>query len=299
MASVLRSHVRPGPRPALDARSRELDALRFERIRPRRVGATIGAEVEGVDLAKVDDATFQELRRALLAYRVLFFRDQDITVAQHRAFAERFGPLEDHPFIPSKDGNPDVIRFQKSEDVVGVENIWHSDVSWRQVPSLGSVLRAVEVPPIGGDTLFSDMVAAYECLDDGWKRRIEGLKAVHDFVQSFGLALPPEELEEKRREFPPALHPVVRTNPETGSKSLYVNPIFTSHIEGVSPEESEEILDFLYAQAWVPEYQARFHWEKDSVAFWDNRQVQHYAANDYWPHARVMERITIIGERPC
>lgn len=294
----LRVHVRPGPRPYLDARNRELQALRFEHIQPRRLGPSIGAEIGGVDLAQLDDATFEELRRALFAYRVIFFRDQDLSVQAHRSFAERFGELEDHPFIPAKDGNPDVIRFQKSEEVVGVENIWHSDVSWREVPSLGSVLRAVEVPPIGGDTLFSDMVAAYECLDDEVKERIDGLHAVHDFSHSFGLMLTPEQLEEKRRQFPPARHPVVRTNPETGTKSIYVNPIFTSHIEGVSAEESDELLDLLYAQAWVPEYQVRFHWEKNSVAFWDNRQVQHYAANDYWPSPRVMERITIIGERP-
>ena len=292
------ARIRMGPRPYLQERRAALDELDFGPLDIRPLGVTLGGEVTNVDLANVDSASLDELRRAHLAYRVLFFRNQDLSIAEHRDFAQLFGELEDHPFIPSKSDNPDVIRFEKSPEVPGVENVWHSDVSWREIPSLGSVLRAVEVPPMGGDTLFSDMVAAYECLDDETKERIEGLEAVHDFTLSFGLALSGKELEKKRKEFPPATHPVVRTNPDTGEKAIYVNPIFTSHIVGMEAEESAALLDRLYSTAEIPEYQCRFHWEKDSVAFWDNRVVQHYAANDYWPHRRVMERITIIGERP-
>jgi len=210
----------------------------------------------------------------------------------------RFGELEEHPFLPATEGHGHVIRFEKGADVAGVENVWHSDVSWREAPSLGSVLRCVETPSAGGDTLFADMVAAYEGLPDAVKQRIEGLRAVHDFTRSFGLGLPPEELAERRRQFPPVEHPVVRTHPVTGCRILYVNAIFTSHITGLEREESDRLLDLLFRQAAVPEYQCRLRWEKDAVAFWDNRAVQHYAASDYWPERRVMERVTIVGDRP-
>jgi taurine dioxygenase len=246
----------------------------------------------------LDDETFAEIERAHLDYKVIFFRDQDLTIGQHLAFARRFGELEEHPFLPAKDGYGEVIRFAKDETTVGYENIWHSDVSWREVPSLGSVLRAVEVPDVGGDTLFSDMEAAYESLDDEVKERIEGRTAVHDFTHSFGRALDPETLAERQEQFPAVEHPVVRTHPATGRRSIYVNAIFTSHIVGLDPDESDRLLDLLCRQAAFPEYQCRFRWRKNSIAFWDNRAVQHYAANDYWPRTRVMERVTIIGDRP-
>jgi taurine dioxygenase len=193
----------------------------------------------------------------------------------------------------------EVVRFAKDAETVGVENIWHSDVSWREVPALGSVLRAREVPPVGGDTLFSDMTAAYEGLDDEVKRRIDGLSAVHDFTQSFGVGMPPERLAEMQTRFPAVEHPVVRTHPRTGRRILYVNAIFTSHIVGMPREESDALLDFLFQQASIPEYQCRFRWQKNSIAFWDNRSVQHYAVNDYWPQPRVMERVAIVGDRPA
>ena len=175
--------MQPGPRPYLDKRQSLLEALRWERLEVRRLSPVIGAEISGVDLSQPLDAeTLAEVRRAHLCYRVLVFRDQDITREQHLEFARLFGELEEHPFIPSPDGAPEVAEFEKGQALPGVENIWHSDVSWREVPSLGSVLRAREVPDIGGDTLFADMVAAYECLDDETKARIEGLKAVHDFT---------------------------------------------------------------------------------------------------------------------
>jgi taurine dioxygenase len=295
--SVLR--MKFGPRRFLDEMRRELLARPYSRISVTPVGVTIGAEIGDVDLREpLDEATFAEVERALLDFKVIFFRDQDIDGQQHLAFARRFGELEEHPFLPSADGQVEVVRFAKDDRTVGVENIWHSDVSWRERPALGSVLRAREVPPVGGDTLFSDMVAAYEGLDDDMKQRLEGLRALHDFTQSFGVGMEKERLAEMQARFPAVEHPVVRTHPRTGRKILYVNAIFTSHIVGMPRDESDALLDFLYRQATIPEYQCRFRWQNHSIAFWDNRAVQHYAVNDYWPQPRVMERVAIVGDRP-
>ncbi len=290
--------MKAGPRPCVRAETERLDALRFDRIGVKRLGATIGAEIEGADLGALDDATFAEVHRAFLEYKVVFFRDQKIDAKQQIAFAKRFGELEEHPFLDANADHDEVVRFEKGEDLSGYENLWHSDVSWREVPAMASVLRSIDVPEIGGDTLFSDMVTALEGLDDPLRERIDGLFAIHDFAHSFGLALDAETLAQRRKQFPPARHPVVRTHPETGRKILYVNRIFVSHIEGVAPEESEWLLDQLCRQATVPEYQVRFQWRPSSVAFWDNRAVQHYAASDYWPNRRVMERVAIVGDRP-
>jgi taurine dioxygenase len=160
------------------------------------------------------------------------------------------------------------------------------------------VLRAHEVPDVGGDTIWADMEAVYEGLDEKLKQQIENRHAVHDFVNTFGQGLSEADREEKRKQFPPASHPIVRTHPVTKRQCLYVNPIFTSHIEGLDSDESAELLDRLYREIEVPEYQVRFRWEPNSIAFWDNRSTQHLAISDYWPQARVMERLTIIGDRP-
>lgn len=290
--------MKPGPRTCVRDERARLAELKFERIGVTPLAPTIGAEIDGVDLANLDDETFAEIHEAWLAYKVVFFRDQNIEASEQMGFARRFGELESHPFLPPNATHDEIVRFEKSEQVSGYENLWHSDVSWREVPALGSVLRAIEIPEVGGDTLFTDMVAAYEGLPDDLKARIDGLTATHDFTHSFGLAMKPEELAEKQKEFPAVHHPVVRTHPETGRKILYVNSIFTARIDGVSDEESRALLDTLCSQAMVPEYQCRFRWEKSSVAFWDNRAVQHYAASDYWPNRRVMERVAIIGDRP-
>ena len=191
------------------------------------------------------------------------------------------------------------VSVAADEQRKGRENNWHSDVTWRQEPSLGSMLRAIEVPDVGGDTLFADMEAAYEGLGPKMQELLLGLTAVHDFTRVFGRFLSAEKLAEKREEFPPAEHPVIRTHPVTGRRSIYVNVAFTSHIVGFSPAESEQLLTHLYRQAAIPEYQCRFRWEADSLAFWDNRCVQHYAVSDYWPNRRVMERVTIVGDRPA
>jgi taurine dioxygenase len=264
---------------------------------------TIGAEVSGLDLGQPLAASARAaLRSALLDYKVLFFRGQAITTEQHLAFARAFGTLEVHPFAPSKPGYPEVLAITHDADNRGRENTWHSDVTWREIPSLGSVLRALEVPPVGGDTLFADMYAAYEGLADEIKSEIEGAQALHDFAyfrRGLRRAGKSEvEIEAFNAAYPSVLHPVVRTHPETGRKALYVNAAFTQHIEGMDRDRSDALLKHLYAQAAIPEYQCRFRWEQDSIAFWDNRASQHYAASDYWPAVRRMERVTIIGDRP-
>jgi taurine dioxygenase len=259
---------------------------------------TIGAEIAGVSLAEpLDDELFAELDRALLEWKVLFFRDQPITGEQHRAFARYWGELEHHPFIPQGEV-PEIVRFDRGTENQGYENIWHSDVSWREIPSLGSVLRSVAVPAVGGDTLWADMACAYDGLNDEVKERIDGLTAVHDWAHSFGLGMDPERVEQMREQFPPAEHPVVRTHPQTGRRILYVNEIFVSHIVGLEPAESDALLAYLSSRARIPEYQCRFRWTADAVAFWDNRVTQHYAVSDYAPQRRVMERATIIGDKP-
>ena len=288
-----------GKRPWLRGARERLAALRFDRIEAIPQSPTIGAEIRGVDLAEeLPDAVVDELRTALVEFKVLFFRAQGIDVHQQSAFAARFGELEVHPFLPANTEHAHVIRFAKDETAIGYENIWHSDVSWREIPSLGSVLRALGVPPVGGDTLWCDMEAVYDGLPDALKQELEGRTAVHDFAHSFGLALSPDELARRRAEFPPARHPVVRRHPESGRRCLYVNPIFTSHVEGMPREESDALLARLCEEARVPEYQVRLRWAPGTVAFWDNRSTQHYAASDYWPMPRVMERVTIIGDRP-
>jgi taurine dioxygenase len=271
----------------------------FQSIQIAPLTPSIGAEISGVRICgDVSDTQVAEIRQALLDWKVVFFRDQDVSVEEHIAFGARFGELEIHPFTPNMKDHPEVLVIHKDENAKFGENHWHSDVTWRQEPSLGSILRARIVPPVGGDTLFSDQVAAYEALDDATKERIDGLTAVHSFVQTFGRGMDDAQKEKFLEEFPEPRHPVVRTHPETGKKGLYVNRAFTKHIEGMEPEESKQLLQFLYRRATIPEYQCRFRWQVDSVAFWDNRAVQHYAAFDYFPAQRRVERVTIIGDKP-
>jgi taurine dioxygenase len=264
---------------------------------------TIGAEVEGVDLTRPLDArTVSALRQALLDWKVLFFRDQDITTEQHLAFARNFGDLEVHPFAPQKPGYPEVLAITHDANSRGKENTWHSDVTWRLEPSLGSILRALEIPPVGGDTLFADMYAAYEGLKDEVKAKVEGRVAVHDFVNfRKGMrkrGVSEEEIAAFDRKYPTVEHPVIRTHPETGRKAIYVNAGFTQHIVGMEKAESDALLAHLYAQAAIPEHQCRFRWTPNAIAFWDNRASQHYAASDYFPAVRRMERVTVVGDRP-
>lgn len=269
----------------------------------RPYSPTIGAEVSGIDLAKpLTDVGKAALYQALLDWKVLFFRDQDITTEQHLAFARCFGELEQHPFAPHKQGYPDVLAITHDADRPGRENGWHSDVTWRLEPSLGSVLRNLECPSVGGDTLFADMYAAYEGLPESIREKVEGRVAVHDFgrfrdgLRAKGAS--DEEIAAFDARYPNPEHPVIRTHPDTGRQAIYVNRAFTKHIVGRDREESDRLLEILYRQAWFPEYQCRFHWETNSIAFWDNRACQHYAASDYWPQVRKVERVTIVGDAP-
>ena len=264
---------------------------------------TIGAMVDGVDLShEVTDGEIAAIHRALLDWKVLFFRDQEITTEQHLAFARRFGDLEVHPFAPHKDGYPEVLAITHDADAPGQENTWHSDVTWRLEPSLGSVLRMLEGPAVGGDTLFADMYAAYDGLPERIKERVDGRVARHDFPNFRTRMRKRGETEARLAEFdneyPNPEHPVVRTHPETGRKAIYVNRAFTQEIVGMDPDESRELLEILYQQASFPEYQVRFSWQPNSIAFWDNRSCQHYAVSDYWPQVRRVERVTIVGDRP-
>jgi taurine dioxygenase len=276
----------------------QVPASSFTRIGIKRLSPAIGAEIEGVDLrVEQDEATIAEIRAALVKHRVIFFRDQDISVAQHKAFARRFGELEIHPATPKGQPDPEVLHIAYDDKRRGQENQWHSDVTWREKPSLGSILRARVVPELGGDTLFACMAAAYQGLSPAMKEWVCTLTAVHDISKVFArrLGKSPEELH---AEYPPMEHPVVRTHPESGERALYVNTAFTSHIKGLSAKESDWLLSHLYAQATIPEYQCRFRWQANSIAFWDNRASQHLAASDYFPAYRAMERVTIAGDRP-
>jgi taurine dioxygenase len=270
------------------------DALTFEPLSP-----TIGAEVHGIDVGSdLSDDTIATLRQGLLDHKVLFFRDQHVTTEQHLAFGRRFGELEIHPVTPAQQEHREVLVIRHDENRRGVENTWHSDVTWRPEPSLGSILRAREVPPVGGDTLFADMQAAYEGLPADIREEIDGLTAIHDFTRVFGRFVDDEKKQAMMRRYPSVEHPVVRTHPETGRKGIYVNTAFTVAIKGLSDSDSERLLQLLYRQASVPEYQCRFHWRADSIAFWDNRSTQHYAVSDYYPQVRLMERVTVVGDRP-
>ncbi|MDE2563415.1 MAG: TauD/TfdA family dioxygenase [Sphingomonadales bacterium] len=270
----------------------------FTRLAVEPLTPTIGAEISGIDLSQhLDDDTIREIRAALLAHKVVFFRDQEITRAQHIAFARRFGELEIHPATPADQPDPEVLHIAYGPQSKGRENNWHSDVTWRAEPSLGSILRAVELPPVGGDTLFADMAAAFRGLSPAMQEWLRSLSAVHDIARVFARRLR-KDAEELHTKYPPQAHPVVRTHPETGEQAIYVNTGFTSHIEGLSARESDWLLQHLYAQAALPEYQCRFRWRPGSIAFWDNRAAQHYAASDYFPAVRRMERVTIAGDRP-
>ena len=261
--------------------------------------ATIGAEVEGVDLADdLADDVIAEVREALLRWKVLFFRDQDrLDRTRHIAFGRRFGELEVHPVTPKDQTEPEAFVIPAG-GTFRAPDTWHCDVTWRPQPSLGSILRAVELPPLGGDTLWANMARAYELLDDDTKERIDGRRALHDYTSAFGYGQPPEVQEKMRAKHPTVDHPIVRTHPETGEKVLYVNAGFTRGIVGMDDDESGPLLRRLYATATIPDVQVRFRWRPGSVAFWDNRATQHYAASDYYPQRRVMERVTITGDTP-
>jgi taurine dioxygenase len=257
----------------------------------------IGAEIGNVDLGQVTDQEIIDIRAALLKHKVVFFREQTLSQAQHIGLARGFGELEIHPATPSSQSNPEVLHIAHGPESKGQENFWHSDVTWREKPSLGSILKAVKVPAVGGDTLFANMVLAYELLPENMKEAITGRVAIHDIARVFAKRLN-KSAEELRERYPPVEHPIVRTHPETGESVLYVNTAFTSHIKDMDRDESAQLLRTLYLTAANPEIQCRFRWEKGALAFWDNRASQHFASSDYFPQVRKMERVTIAGDRP-
>lgn len=293
--------------PALDR-----ETLPFEVV---PLSGSIGAELRGLDLRRdLDDETVAAIRSVWLDRKVVFFPGQHLTPEEHLTFAKRFGtPTEGHPVIPGLKGNPEVFEIDYSAprelyanygDVArrtrGLD--WHTDVTFVERPPIGSILRAVVVPPAGGDTLFSDQVAAYESLSASLQAFLEDLTATHDGRAAFQGVL--DQVGEGAWEgeavtaLEPVVHPVVRTHPETGKRSLFVNPGFTSHINELSRSESDALLGFLYEHSVRPEHVVRRHWSPGDIGFWDNRVTQHAVVGDYGDAHRVIQRVTLKGERP-
>ena len=282
------------------------------RIRVEPLSCAIGAELLGLQLGDAvrDDALFADIRALLLAHKVLFLRDQAISRADHVAFARRFGELEDHPVAGSDPDHPGLVRIYKTPDAPPdrYENAWHTDATWREKPPMGCVLRCVECPPVGGDTMWANMALAYDRLPEHIRQQIAGLRARHSIEATFGAAMPIEKRLALKAQFPDAEHPVVRTHPETGEKVLFVNS-FTTHFTNFHSaanvrcgqdytQGGSALLQYLISQSAIPEYQVRWRWKPNSVAIWDNRSTQHYAVMDYPPCHRKMERAGIMGDTP-
>ncbi|QIL74120.1 taurine dioxygenase (plasmid) [Diaphorobacter sp. HDW4B] len=281
-------------------------------MKVEQLTCAIGAELTGVRLSDAvhDEGLFAEIRAALFKHRVLFLRNQEIARADHTAFARKFGELEDHPVVGSDPENPGLLQIYKTPESPPerYENAWHSDTTWREVPQFGAVLRCIECPPVGGDTMWANMVLAYERLPQTVKDQIADLRARHSIEFSFGAAMPMEKRLALKERFPDPEHPVVRTHKDTGEKILYVNG-FTTHFTNyhtasrvrVGQDHSHggpELLRYLISQAQIPEYQVRWRWQPNSIAIWDNSATQHYAVMDYPPCHRKMERAGIIGTQP-
>lgn len=267
----------------------------------RKVAGALGAELGGVDLSRpLDEATIAAIRAALNEHQVIFFRDQSLTPQQQLAFGRRFGPLNIHPYVRGMDDHPEVMEIIKEpSDKLNFGGGWHSDMSFLEAPSIGSILYAVETPAFGGDTLFASQAAAYDALSDGLKATLEGLKAVHSAGKEYSAkgasaqkraSMQVAEAEGLAGEF---VHPVVKVHPETGRKALYVNPAFTMRFDGWTRRESRPLLDYLFEHSRQEAFTCRFSWRDGSVAFWDNRQVWHYALNDYPGQRRHMRRVTV------
>ena len=283
--------------------------MSYTRIEVRPSSGALGAEVGGVDLSKpLDRAQFAEIQQAFLEHGVIFFRDQELVPETQIAFASRFGPLDVHPIVKAMEGFPELIRVLKPAGESASFGVgWHTDNSFLAEPSLGSMLYALVVPPHGGDTLFASMQRAYDALSGTMKRMLEGLVAVHSASRAYDPATTGEAkysgdaaitYRHSERIHEEVEHPLIRTHPETGRKSIYVNSMFTQRVRDLRSEESDALLAFLYAQCARPEVSCRFRWQAGSLALWDNRCVQHYALNDYQEFERLMHRVTIAGDKP-
>jgi taurine dioxygenase len=273
------------------------------------LSGALGAEIGGINLAQhMSDGVFDELHEAFMEHQVLFFRDQDMTPTQHKAFTRRFGELHVHPYIAGLPEHPQVMEFVKEPQESGyvVGSLWHSDTTFLSEPALGSVLYAHEVPPHGGDTQFANMYAAYDALSEGLKRMLGQMQAVHSSAASYGKGGRFDANRDKGQgnmtidvtEDQGIVHPVVRTHPVTQRKLLFVNSSFTQRFSGWSVDESQPLLQFLYKHTGQPEFACRFRWEEHSVAMWDNRCTQHLAVNDYDGYRRRMHRVTVVGDQP-
>lgn len=279
-------------------------------MKTSQITPAIGAQVTGVHLGEAsrDPALFAQIKAALLKHKVLFFRNQDITRADHEAFASCFGELEGHPVLNSDPKYPGLGLIYRSESRHSYENVYHSDGLWRPKPPMGAVLRCIECPEIGGDTIWVNMVQAFDDLSESTKQKILNLRAKSSIEPSFGAVMTPEARTKLDRDNPPAEHPVVRTHPETGEKILYVGSFTTHFVNHNTPENirygidktpgASLLLNYLLSRASIPEYQVRWSWQAGDVAVWDNRSTQHYAVNDYWPAPRKMERAAIVGDVP-
>lgn len=265
-----------------------------------RLAGALGAEVRGIDLTRpLDAATQQALHDLWMEHQVLFFRDQVLTVDQHKAFARKFGELHVHPVLQqmADQGHPEIVVLESDASRPIVADRWHSDVTFEKCPPLGSILRAVAVPSAGGDTLWASMYAAYEALSDTLQRLLSGLTAFHDGGGFRAIAKDDaqrKDLEARQT----AVHPVVRTHPVTRRRALFVNSVFTKGIVGMKPAESRALLGFLYEHVATPDFSCRFRWRKNSLAMWDNRCTQHRVLADALPEYRRMERVTLIGDAP-
>lgn len=265
---------------------------------------TVGAEISGLDLTRpVSAAVADELNRALAEFGAIFIRNQDLTPEQHIAFAGIFGPINVNRFFKAAESYPQIAEVRKeAHQNANIGGSWHTDHSYDEQPARASVLYAREVPPVGGDTLFASMIAAYDALSPGLQRTLLGLRAQHSSRHVFGISnrrLHESDLKDRIGNpdlaTQDAVHPVIVTHPETGRRALYVNPNFTVRIEGWNDEESQALLSYLYRHAQRPEFQARFRWQPGSLAVWDNRSTWHLALNDYAGHRRLLHRITIDG----
>jgi len=278
--------------------------MRKNSIGVRPIAGAIGAEISGVDLsAPLDDDTIAEIRRAWLDHLVIFFRDQDLPPARFLAFARRLGEPIEYPFVTGIAGFPEITPVVKLEhEKVNFGGLWHSDTTYLEIPPMGTMLIAREVPAYGGDTLFANMYLAYETLSPGMRRLLDGLVAVNSSTKADTTKTREDRMRDganpaARAEYE-ASHPVVRTHPETGRKALYVNGGHTVRFKDMTEEESAPLLRSLFAHQTRPEFTCRFRWEKGSLAFWDNRCAQHNPINAYHGFRRVMHRVTLAGDRP-